>query len=274
MYLRLFKMFRKMLFNHRKMGTFGSNFFFYMLAFRFVMNNKTINKLIVSLDLQHLDRTLELIELLSPIVNYFKIGSIPFFKHGSTLLKRLCELDKKVFLDLKWHDIPNTVEGVVKAASMNSTIFMMNVHCSGGEAMLKAAVECINQLPHRPLLMGVTVLTSLKQADLLALGFSDSIPQQVLKLATLAQKSGLDGVVASAHEVQELKKNFGRDFLVVTPGIRPEWSIKNDDQQRVLTPSDALESGSDYLVVGRPIIANANPLQATQRILEEMDTVA
>jgi len=237
------------------------------------MNNKIVNKLIVSLDLQQLDQTLELIELLSPIVNYFKIGSIPFFNHGSILLKRLRELNKKVFLDLKWHDIPNTVQGAVKAASIDSTIFMMNVHCVGGEAMLKAAVAGANQAPHRPLMIGVTVLTSLKPADLIALGFSDSIPEQALKLATLAQKSGLNGVVASAHEVAGLKKCLGKDFLVVTPGIRPEWSVKNDDQKRVLTPSDALKLGADYLVVGRPIIANANPFEATQQILEEMDAV-
>jgi len=237
------------------------------------MNSKIINKLIVSLDLHQLDQTLELVQVLSPLVNYFKIGSIPFLNHGQVLLKRLHELDKKVFLDLKWHDIPNTVQGAVKAASANSTIFMMNVHCLGGEAMLKAAAEAAKRSTHQPLLIGVTVLTSLKDVDLQTLGFSDSVPEQALKLATLAKQSGLNGVVASAHEVAGLKKSLGRDFLVITPGIRPEWSVKNDDQKRVLTPSDALRLGSDYLVVGRPIIANANPLEATQRILEEMDNV-
>ena len=233
-----------------------------------------MNQLIVSLDVQQLNRALELVELLSPIVNYFKIGSIPFFNYGPILLQRLEQLGKKVFLDLKWHDIPNTVQGAIQSASIYSTIFMVNVHCLGGEAMLKAAVDAANRSSHRPLLIGVTVLTSLKQTDLITLGFSNTLPEQALKLATLAQQSGLDGVVASAHEVKALKQSLGENFLVVTPGIRPEWSQTNDDQKRVLTPSDAVKLGSDYLVIGRPIIAHANPFEAAQRVLEEMDNVA
>jgi orotidine-5'-phosphate decarboxylase len=241
-----------------------------VVAFRSVMTD-TSHRLIVSLDLDNLDQTLKLVEELSPVVHYFKVGPIPFIRYGDRLLNRLGELHKKVFLDLKWHDIPNTVKGAVKAASENSTIFMMNVHCSGGEAMLKAAVEAQTQSSHQPLLIGVTVLTSLKDDDLHAIGVSNSVSGQALKLAQLAKKAGLNGVVASAHEASILKKTLGKAFCVVTPGIRPAWSVKTDDQKRVLTPLKALEMGADYLVVGRPIIAHQNPLYAAKQILEEME---
>jgi orotidine-5'-phosphate decarboxylase len=235
------------------------------------MKSKNSNKLIVSLDIQSLNDTLQLIDTLAPIVDCFKIGAIPFFNHGQTLLERLSALNKKVFLDLKWHDIPNTVKGAVIAASQHPAIFMMNVHCLGGEAMLKAAVEGASQSPSRPLLIGVTVLTSLADKDLTQIGVSTSVSNTALKLATLAKDAGLDGVVASAHEASTLKQTLGSAFVVVTPGIRPVWSVKNDDQKRIVTPKDALRRGADYLVVGRPIIANENPLNAAQRILDEMD---
>jgi orotidine-5'-phosphate decarboxylase len=234
------------------------------------MTSTAAHRLIVSLDVETLDQAVRLIDLLSPVVHYFKIGSIPFFRFGHELIHYLSSRDKRVFLDLKWHDIPNTVHGAVKAASENPAIFMMNVHCLGGELMLKAAVNALGG-DHHPLLIGVTLLTSLEQADILKLGWSASIIEVTMMLANMAKQNGLQGVVASAHEAAALKKMMGQDFIVVTPGIRSACSVKQDDQARILTAKEALNRGADYLVVGRPIIAHVNPLDAAKKILHEMN---
>lgn len=175
----------------------------------------------------------------------------------------------QVFLDLKFHDIPNTVAGAVKAAA-ELGVWMVNVHASGGGRMMAAAAEALQPYGDRkPLLIGVTVLTSTAPEELADVGVHRDLEEQVLALATMAKDSGLDGVVCSAREAQALRQKCGERFVLVTPGIRPAGA-SSDDQQRIVTPARALELGADYLVVGRPITSAADPLEALQRILAEI----
>ena len=174
----------------------------------------------------------------------------------------------EVFLDLKFHDIPNTVAGAVRAAA-ELGVWMVNVHACGGRRMMVAAAEAIAAYRQRPFLIGVTVLTSMSDEDLLELGYSESSHEQVMRLAGLAADSGLDGVVCSAQEATALRQAQGSEFCLVTPGIR----LAGDDpadQRRVVAPADALAMGSDYLVIGRSITAAADPLQALQRVHQEL----
>jgi orotidine-5'-phosphate decarboxylase len=172
-----------------------------------------------------------------------------------------------VFLDLKFHDIPNTVAAACQAAA-DMGVWMVNVHASGGRKMMQFAREAIEKSDHKPLLIGVTILTSLNRQDIAEVGLDIEPAEQVLRLAKLAKESGMDGVVCSPLEVAELKQQIGQDFCLVTPGVRPAGS-NIGDQQRVMTPSQALTAGSDYLVIGRPITENSNPLEALKRILKE-----
>jgi len=233
-----------------------------------------MNRLIVSLDIDDFARAARLIDVLSPEVSHFKVGIAPFVNFGDKLLEKLSLANKKVFLDLKFHDIPNTVKNAARAAA-HKGIFMMNVHCLGGRRMMEAAMEGVvaANVKQRPLLLGVTILTSMTGQDMQALGMRGEVQQKVLELAALAKSSGLDGVVASAQEAGMIKQELGKDFLVVTPGIRPTWAMKKEDQRRVVTPSQAIAAGADYIVVGRPIIQADDPLQAVKKIIQELEGV-
>jgi orotidine-5'-phosphate decarboxylase len=233
------------------------------------MNAKTNDsKIIVALDFSNAKDALSLVDQLNPDMCKLKIGKELFTAAGPQLVEKLVAKDFKVFLDLKFHDIPNTVAKACEAAS-NLGIWMLNVHASGGSAMMRAALEGVNKSAYSPFLIAVTVLTSMNQENLNELGIQKSIEEQVLNLATLTQKAGLHGVVCSAMEAQLLKKVMPDDFLLITPGIRPA-TASLDDQSRVLTPTRALEVGASYLVIGRPITQATNPTEALHAINDEI----
>jgi orotidine-5'-phosphate decarboxylase len=223
---------------------------------------------IVALDFPSAAAALALAQRLSPALCRLKVGKELFTSSGPALVEKLQHLGFEVFLDLKFHDIPNTVVGAVRAAA-ELGVWMVNVHASGGRRMMTAAGEALAAFPRRPLLIGVTVLTSMSDEDLRELGYSESSHQRVLRLATLAADCGLDGVVCSALEAGALRAACGREFRLVTPGIR----LAGDDaadQRRVVAPAEALAMGSDYLVIGRSITAAAEPLAALQRVHREL----
>ncbi|MBU0571867.1 MAG: orotidine-5'-phosphate decarboxylase [Candidatus Omnitrophica bacterium] len=232
------------------------------------------DKLIVALDIENEKRCYEMVKILSPQVDIFKIGIAPFTDFGNSVLEELGKAGKKVFLDLKFHDIPNTVENAAFAAAKKK-VFMMNFHCLGGTRMmahaLKGATEGASAVGGNvPLLLGVTILTSMDKEEMNTIGIKGTVEEQVAALAGSARQAGMDGVVASAGETKMIKKMLGGEFIVVTPGIRPEWA-SHGDQKRVITPRQAIKDGSDYIVVGRPIIQAADPLEAAKKILEEME---
>ena len=229
-------------------------------------------RLIVALDVDTFDEASALIDALSPAVDIFKVGIAPFTGFGEKVLAKLAGNNKKTFLDLKVHDIPNTVKNAARVAA-EKNIFMMNFHCLGGEEMLRAAVDGAHQaskIGKTPILLGVTVLTSMGEEELAEVGLTGSVKEKVEGFARMAKRAGLDGVVASAKEARAIKDFLGEDFVVVTPGIRPDWAAKGD-QKRILTPRQALEEGADYIVVGRPIIQAEDPMEAARRIIEEME---
>ena len=233
-----------------------------------------MDKLIVSLDVDDFFQAARLIDILSPKVNIFKVGIAPYVNFGEQLLDKLRSLDKQVFLDLKFHDIPNTVKNAAKAAAQKG-VFMMNFHCLGGSRMLEAAVAGVHEanISPMPLLIGVTILTSMGIEDMKDIGLSGAIHDRVISLANIAKKSGLNGVVASAKEAKIIKDQVGQDFVVVTPGIRPAWSVAGkEDQKRVLTPKQAVTEGADYIVVGRPIVKAEDPLAAATKIIAELES--
>lgn len=228
-------------------------------------------QLIVALDVYTLEEAKVLVKGLSAVVNIFKVGSQLFTACGPEVVTYILDQGKEVFLDLKFHDIPNTVAHAVNSVlsirgKAEKSIFMYTLHIQGGEEMLKSAVTAANKKSQMlglrcPLALGVTVLTSDEKKD--------NIAQLVLERARLAKKSGLDGVVASVEETALIRKEFGPEFVIVTPGIRP-GGFEAGDQQRIATPADAVIKGSDYLVVGRPIVKADSPLKSTQSILEEI----
>lgn len=227
------------------------------------------DRIFVALDTTDLDQALGWASRLQGLVGGVKLGTEFFTACGPAGVERIAGLGMPVFLDLKYHDIPTTVAGAVRAALALRPMFV-NVHASGGPAMMRAAVEAANELgAERPQLLGVTVLTSLDDVDLAALGVGATAREQVVHLALLAKECGLDGVVCSAREAMALRGACGRRFRLVVPGIRPEWAA-SDDQKRVVTPSDAISLGADYLVIGRPIIAADDPAEAARRIREEI----
>lgn len=231
------------------------------------------DKLIVALDVGNLKAAESLVETLYPSVKLFKVGSQLFTKEGPKAVEAIRRKGAKVFLDLKFHDIPNTITQASKSAAALG-VFMFNVHALGGYDMMKAAVDAVKSAPRalkeaRPKVLAVTILTSMDEKNLKNIGITDNVESAVLKLAKLAKEAGLDGVVASAAEVAMIKREFGKDFLIVTPGVRPLWAAK-DDQKRVATPREAIENGADYIVVGRPIIEADDPLKAAEKILEEI----
>lgn len=218
------------------------------------------SKIIVALDYASADAALALAKQLDPARCKLKIGKELFTRSGPVIVEKLVKQGFDIFLDLKYHDIPNTVAKACSAAA-DLGVWMMNVHTLGGSAMMKAARQAIGNHADRPLLIGVTLLTSMDQATFDEVGLQGSITDTVLRLAALADNSGLDGVVCSAQEATKLRAFHGKDFQLVTPGIRPENSVQGD-QHRTMTPAQAIVAGSSYLVIGRPITAAENPMAA------------
>jgi len=230
------------------------------------------SKIIVALDYADSASALNLVNQLDSSLCKLKVGKELFTAAGPQLVEKLIAKNFEVFLDLKFHDIPNTVAKACEAAS-NLGVWMLNVHASGGTAMMQAALEGVNKSKHSPYLIAVTVLTSMSQANLNEIGIENKIENQVLNLAKLTQLAGLHGVVCSALEAELLKRHLAQDFLLVTPGIRPA-SASKDDQSRILTPTQALTAGASYLVIGRPITQAANPIDALIAINQEIQAFA
>jgi orotidine-5'-phosphate decarboxylase len=230
-------------------------------------------RLIVALDVGDLGEVKELVKLLASEVGMFKVGKQLFTHAGPQAVRLIQELGGEVFLDLKFHDIPNTVaKAAVEATRLG--VKMFNVHASGSLEMMRATVKearrvCHQQNLRKPIMLAVTVLTSLNQDDLKRVGVDGRVADQVVRLALLTKEAGMDGVVASPHEVADIRSACGRRFVIVTPGIRPRDAGRND-QQRVMTPADAIQASVDYIVVGRPILAAKEPVAAARKIIAEM----
>tara|TARA_R100000322_G_scaffold147481_1_gene103897 strand:- start:352 stop:1080 length:729 start_codon:yes stop_codon:yes gene_type:complete len=228
--------------------------------------------IIVALDFPSQNPALALADQLDPAKCRLKVGKELFTRSGPELVKSLQGRGFDVFLDLKFHDIPNTTSAAVAAAA-DLGVWMVNVHASGGEKMMVACRERLESFgADKPLLIAVTVLTSMSDADLAGIGITGSAEVHVSRLATLTRNCGLDGVVCSAQEAPRLKTEQGADFQLITPGIRPLTADKGD-QQRIMTPTDALKAGSDYLVIGRPITQASDPLAALEAIHAEVVSV-
>lgn len=225
-------------------------------------------RIVIALDYAEPRLALELVERLEPSRCRLKVGKELFTRGGPQLVEKLRGKGYDIFLDLKFHDIPNTVAGACSAAA-DLGVWMVNVHALGGSRMMTAAREALAKSTHRPLLIAVTILTSMGEEDLRGIGLNGAPADNVARLASLAQQSGLDGVVCSPQEVAMLRQQAGSDFCLVTPGIRPSWSAKGD-QTRITTPADAVRLGSDYLVIGRPITAAENPMSALEAIENEL----
>jgi orotidine-5'-phosphate decarboxylase len=230
-------------------------------------------KLIVALDVPSLEEAEKLVKKLSPAVKTFKVGKELFTAAGPRAVEMVHSYKSRVFLDLKFHDIPNTVASACEAAARLG-VFMMNVHALGGKTMLFSAVQAVHKVAEEnktvhPRLLGVTVLTSMKDRDLKEVGISKKVGRQVKDLAVLTQQCGLDGVIASPQEIKLIRKSVGGNFLIVTPGVRPVWAARGD-QKRVMTPKEAIEEGADFIVVGRPITQDKDPAAATEKILKEI----
>lgn len=230
---------------------------------------ESANRVVVALDYDNEQDVYALVDQLDASKCRLKVGKELFTYCGPQLVKDLTSRGFDVFLDLKFHDIPNTVAKAVKAAA-DLGVWMVNVHVSGGAEMMRRSAAIIADHPHRPLLIGVTVLTSTAQSDLDELNINGDIKDRVLAYARLAQQSGLDGVVCSAQEAPVIRKALGDDFVLVTPGIRP-IGADADDQHRIVTPGDAIRDGSSYLVVGRPITKAADPLESLDQINTEVE---
>jgi orotidine-5'-phosphate decarboxylase len=234
---------------------------------------KDRGRLIVALDVDTKEKAVSLVKKLREDVGIFKIGSELFTSCGPDVIKEVKSNGCEVFLDLKFHDIPNTVARSAIAA-VRSGALIFNVHALGGADMMKKAAEAVAKESRalkieKPKIIAVTVLTSMDENNLKKIGIDDNMETQVLRLAKLARESGMDGVVASPSETGLIRKSIGRDFLVVTPGVRPSWAAVND-QKRIATPKEAIENGADFIVVGRPITEAADPVSAAKKVLEEI----
>ena len=228
-------------------------------------------RVIVALDYPDAASALQLVAGLSPDLCRLKVGKELFTRAGPQLVEELAGRGFDVFLDLKFHDIPNTVASACHAAA-DLGVWMVNVHALGGERMLLAAREGLERAKHTPLLIAVTILTSMDVHDLAAVGLSGTPEENVLRLATLAHLSGLDGVVCSSRETGILRDRLGPDFRLITPGIRPAGS-QADDQRRVMTPADAISAGSSYLVIGRPVTQADDPVSVLRTINSELSAL-
>jgi orotidine-5'-phosphate decarboxylase len=228
-------------------------------------------RVIVALDYPDAASALQLVACLTPDLCRLKVGKELFTRAGPQLVEELAGRGFDVFLDLKFHDIPNTVASACHAAA-DLGVWMVNVHALGGERMLLAAREGIERAAQSPLLIAVTILTSMDTNDLVAVGLSGSPEDNVLRLAALAHQSGLDGVVCSSRETAILRNELGPDFSLITPGIRPAGS-QADDQRRVMTPADAIRAGSNYLVIGRPVTLADDPVSVLRTISSELSAL-
>lgn len=226
-------------------------------------------RIYVALDTTDVDRATDFAKTLKGSVGGIKFGKEFFTANGPQGVQQVSAVGMPVFLDLKYHDIPNTVAGAIRAAQpLKPTL--IDIHASGGTAMMEAAAQAASeQGSDRPLVLAVTILTSLDDDDLETMGVSDGVNNQVVRLAKLAQDCGIDGVVCSAYEIDAIRKACGLDFKLLVPGIRPKWSVTGD-QKRIMTPRQAIDRGADYLVIGRPITKANDPLEAAQRIAEEL----
>ncbi|MCR4430415.1 MAG: orotidine-5'-phosphate decarboxylase [Tepidanaerobacteraceae bacterium] len=236
---------------------------------------RKFDSVIIALDTPDGQRALEMVRLLKNKISIFKVGLELFCSAGPSIIKKINEEGCKVFLDLKFLDIPTTVAGAVRA-SASTGAFMLNIHASGGREMMMKAKEAANAVFFdeikkgvglKPLLIAVTVLTSLSDRDLLETNIEKSTREQAVALAKLAKDCGMDGVVASPKEIAAIRRELGPDFVIVTPGVRPSWADAND-QKRVATPGEALAAGADYIVIGRPVTAASDPAKALEDIFE------
>jgi orotidine-5'-phosphate decarboxylase len=235
------------------------------------------SSLIVALDFDSLNSAVKFAKQVADLVGMFKIGSQLFTAAGPAAVREVAALGPGIFLDLKFHDIPNTVAGAVLSCAAMTGVQLLNVHALGGSAMLHAAVQAISagqpMGADRPRLLAVTILTSMDQKAMREVGIGGPPQNRVVKLAKLAKSAGVDGVVASVQEARAIRKACGRDFLIVTPGVRPKdtaTATMTDDQARKATPTEAIKAGADFIVVGRPILAAPDPRAATQAIVEEI----
>jgi orotidine-5'-phosphate decarboxylase len=235
------------------------------------------SSLIVALDFDSLTAAVKFAKQLADVVGMFKIGSQLFTTAGPEAVRQIAQLGTDIFLDLKFHDIPNTVAGAVLASAAMPGVQLLNVHALGGIAMLRAAVQAVSAgVPmgaDRTRLLAVTILTSMNQKAISEVGIPGTPQARAVKLAQLAQKAGVDGVVASVQETKAIRKACGREFLIVTPGVRPRnkaYARMKDDQTRTATPRDAIKAGADFIVVGRPILAAPDPRAAALEIVDEI----
>ena len=240
------------------------------------MEHSAKDRLIVALDVETARRALEVFHGLKGVAGMFKVGSQLFTAEGPQVVREIVDAGGRVFLDLKFHDIPNTVAAAgAEAARLGVSIF--DVHACGGGEMMRRTAEAVTEAATRegltrPTVIAITVLTSADDSVLSEAGFSSGATEQVRRLARLAEVSGMDGVVASPLEVKLIRETVGRrDFVVVTPGVRPAGSSRGD-QRRVMTPAEAVRAGADYLVIGRPVLSAPDPARAAQEIVEEMET--
>ena len=239
------------------------------------MQLTTRERLVLALDVDNFKKAEQLVGKLSDYVGVFKIGSQLFTAEGAKVVNMINDKGGKVFLDLKFHDIPNTVARAAEIAAKLG-VYIFNVHTSGGYEMMKAAAEATKKTSlalgiNKPIILGVTLLTSINQEILeKEIGIKKELEEQVVHLAKLAKAAGLDGVVASSWEIKEIRKTCGEGFLILTPGIRPACK-SSDDQKRVMAPREAIKLGADFLVIGRPIRNAVNPVEAAKEILREME---
>ncbi len=238
------------------------------------MRAAALSRIVLALDLDDDRQALDLVCELKDLVGVFKVGHQLFTAYGPDIVRRIIGLGGRVFLDLKYHDIPNTVaKASAEAVKLGVSIF--NVHSLGGLDMMKAAVEAANETAIRrntpvPIVLAVTVLTSMDGMSLRReLKITRSLPRQVSHLARLAQRAGTHGVVASPQEIKMLRRELRGDFIILTPGVRPDWADR-DDQKRIMTPGEAVQTGADYIVVGRPILKSRDRKEAVMKIIDEI----
>ncbi len=231
------------------------------------------NRIIVALDVPNRDAALTLVEQLSGRAGMFKIGKQLFTAEGPALVREIVAAGERVFLDLKFHDIPNTVAGAADSA-IRLGVSLFNVHALGGTEMMRVAAQAVQNSAAdqttRPHILGVTVLTSMDDKNLAEVGIPSKADELVVRLATLARDAGLDGVVASPREIRLIREQVAaKNFIILTPGIRPVWS-ESGDQKRIATPQQAIQDGADYIVIGRAITSSDDPRSAAERIVEEI----
>lgn len=232
------------------------------------------DKLIIALDVDTKEKALALVDILKSDVKLFKVGLELFSSCGPSIIGDVSRKGCRIFLDLKYHDIPNTISKAAISVTVPG-VFMLNLHALGGYEMMKAAASAVRREADRlkitrPKVIAVTILTSMDEMALKKTGISDTMDAEVLRLAKLAKEAGLDGVVASPSEIRLLREDLGGDFLIVTPGVRPEWAAAGD-QKRVATPAKAIADGASFIVVGRPVTEARDPREAVKKILKEMD---